>query len=628
LAAPPTPDIAALNARRRRAVELRVDGRTLGEIRASTGLSVPTIIQACKAFQAGGWSAIAVGPRGRPIGDGRVLAASQEQSLRLAALGDPPEQHGLPPALWTSNGLRQLASRHFGVILEPRAVSRMLERWGLALVSLRSPQAARSPAEADWLAGTWPAAVEAARNAGSQLAWAGSLQHPDRPAPGGLLVACRPVGSLAWLPVTGSLASADAWLDFMARLLRSDAARWQLWLHGPDFRRVPAVQRWLAAHPRLNLQPGVLPPRVRRAAEPATPAQPLPALAPQALPTSVTLSPDDAPAPPKAPAIIAAPRSRAAPLVSPQPSLPDHTDATPMNLTHLQRLEAESIHIMREVVAEADNPVMLYSIGKDSAVMLHLAKKAFFPSPPPFPLLHVDTTWKFRAMYEMRDRMAKELGMELLVHHNPEAMELGINPFTHGSQIHTDMWKTQGLKQALDKYGFDAAFGGARRDEEKSRAKERIFSFRSAQHRWDPKNQRPELWRLYNGRKQKGESIRVFPISNWTELDIWQYIYLENVPIVPLYFSAERPVVDRDGTLIMVDDDRMPLREGEVPMMKKVRFRTLGCYPLSGAVESEADTLPSIIQEMLLTKTSERQGRMIDHDQAASMEKKKQEGYF
>jgi len=297
-------------------------------------------------------------------------------------------------------------------------------------------------------------------------------------------------------------------------------------------------------------------------------------------------------------------------------------------LTHLERLEAESIHIMREVVAETDNPVMLYSIGKDSAVMLHLARKAFFPSPPPFPLLHVDTTWKFRAMYELRERMARESGMELLVHQNPEAAEQGINPFTHGSSIHTDMWKTQGLKQALDKYNFDAAFGGARRDEEKSRAKERIFSFRSAQHRWDPKNQRPELWRLYNGRKHKGESIRVFPISNWTELDIWQYIYLENIPIVPLYFAAERPVVERDGTLIMVDDDRMPLKAGEVPMMKSVRFRTLGCYPLSGAVESTADTLPAVIQEMLLTKTSERQGRMIDHDSAASMEKKKQEGYF
>ena len=299
-----------------------------------------------------------------------------------------------------------------------------------------------------------------------------------------------------------------------------------------------------------------------------------------------------------------------------------------MTLTHLQRLEAESIHIMREVVAEADNPVMLYSIGKDSAVMLHLAMKAFHPAVPPFPLLHVDTRWKFREMYKFRERMVAETGMDLLVHINPEGVEKNINPFTHGSAIHTDIMKTEGLKQALDQYSFDAAFGGARRDEEKARAKERVFSFRSAQHRWDPKNQRPELWKLYNARKHKGESIRVFPLSNWTELDIWQYIYLENVPIVPLYLSAERPVVERDGTLIMVDDERMPLHPGEVPMMKKVRFRTLGCYPLTGAVESEADTLPAIIQEMLLTKTSERQGRVIDHDSAASMEKKKQEGYF
>ncbi|WP_374468741.1 sulfate adenylyltransferase subunit CysD [Phenylobacterium sp.] len=297
-------------------------------------------------------------------------------------------------------------------------------------------------------------------------------------------------------------------------------------------------------------------------------------------------------------------------------------------LTHLQRLEAESIHIMREVVAEAERPVMLYSIGKDSAVMLHLAAKAFYPSKPPFPLLHVDTTWKFQAMYEMRERMARELGFELIVHKNPDALARGINPFDHGSALHTDLWKTEGLKQALDKYGFDAAFGGARRDEEKSRAKERIFSFRSAQHRWDPKNQRPELWRLYNTRKNPGESIRVFPISNWTELDIWQYIHLENIPIVPLYFSEERPVVERDGTLIMVDDDRFRLNPGETPQMKSVRFRTLGCYPLTGAVESTATTLPEIIQEMLLTTTSERQGRKIDHDQAASMEKKKQEGYF
>ena len=297
-------------------------------------------------------------------------------------------------------------------------------------------------------------------------------------------------------------------------------------------------------------------------------------------------------------------------------------------LTHLQRLEAESIHIMREVVAECENPVMMYSVGKDSGVMLHLAGKAFYPAVPPFPLLHVDTTWKFRAMYEFRDRMAKSMGMDLIVHVNQEGLRRGISPITHGSQVHTDVMKTEGLKQALDKYAFDAAFGGARRDEEKSRAKERVFSFRSAQHRWDPKQQRPELWSLYNSRTRKGESIRVFPLSNWTELDVWQYIYLEKIPVVPLYLAAERPVVDRDGTLIMVDDDRLPLAPGEEPMMKKVRFRTLGCYPLTGAVESEAATLLDLIREMLLTKTSERQGRVIDYDGAASMEMKKQEGYF
>ncbi len=296
-------------------------------------------------------------------------------------------------------------------------------------------------------------------------------------------------------------------------------------------------------------------------------------------------------------------------------------------LTHLDRLEAESIHILREVVAEAERPVMLYSVGKDSAVMLHLAKKAFFPAPPPFPLLHVDTTWKFRAMYELRERAAADAGMALIVHRNPDAVAQGINPFDHGAR-HTDLWKTEGLKQALDQYGFDAAFGGARRDEEKSRAKERVFSFRSATHRWDPKRQRPELWSLYNARKNKGESVRVFPLSNWTELDVWQYIQAEGIEIVPLYFAAPRPTVERDGMLLMVDDDRFRLLPGEVPLERSIRFRTLGCYPLTGAVESRATTLPGVIQEMLLTTTSERQGRAIDHDQAASMEKKKKEGYF
>ena len=297
-------------------------------------------------------------------------------------------------------------------------------------------------------------------------------------------------------------------------------------------------------------------------------------------------------------------------------------------LTHLQRLEAEAIHILREVVAECENPVMLYSIGKDSTVMLHLAMKAFWPAPPPFPLLHIDSTWEFREMYALRDAVVERYRVEVLVHHNPEAVRQGINPFDHGSEIHTDLWRTQGLKQALEAGRYDAAFGGGRRDEEKSRAKERIFSVRSAQHRWDPKAQRPELWRLYNARRRPGESLRVFPISNWTELDIWQYIHQEQIPIVPLYLAAERPVVERDGTLLMVDDERFPLRAGEVPEQRWVRFRTLGCYPLTGAMESHATTLPDVIQEMLLTRTSERQGRVIDRDGQASMERKKQEGYF
>jgi sulfate adenylyltransferase subunit 2 len=303
-------------------------------------------------------------------------------------------------------------------------------------------------------------------------------------------------------------------------------------------------------------------------------------------------------------------------------------ELTAERFTHLRRLEAEAIHIMREVAAEAENPVMLYSVGKDSSVLLHIAMKAFYPSKPPFPFMHVDTTWKFSEMIAFRDEICKRLGIELIVHINQDGVDQGVGPFTHGSSVHTDIMKTAGLKQALDKHKFDVAFGGARRDEEKSRAKERIFSFRTDKHRWDPKSQRPELWNLYNARKHKGESIRVFPISNWTELDIWQYIYLENIEIVPLYLSAPRPVVERDGVLILVDDDRIPMEPGEIPMTKMVRFRTLGCYPLTGAVESEATTLPEVIQEMLLTTTSEREGRIIDFDSAASMEKKKQEGYF
>ena len=323
-----------------------------------------------------------------------------------------------------------------------------------------------------------------------------------------------------------------------------------------------------------------------------------------------------------------APRATSADATSADRTATDATTPGPDRLTHLKQLEAESIHILREVAAEFDAPVMLYSIGKDSSVMLHLALKAFYPGTPPFPLMHIDTTWKFKEMTAFRDRRAQELGLDLIVHTNQEGLAQGIGPFTHGSAVHTDVMKTQALKQALSKHRFDAAFGGARRDEEKSRAKERVYSFRDQNHAWDPKNQRPELWSLYNGKHKKGESIRVFPLSNWTELDIWQYIWLEDIPIVPLYYAAPRPVVRRDGTLIMVDDERMPLEPGETPEMRSVRFRTLGCYPLTGAIESEADTLPKIIQEMLLTRTSERQGRVIDQDQAASMEKKKREGYF
>jgi sulfate adenylyltransferase subunit 2 len=597
--------LSQLNAQRRRAVQLRVDGRSLTQVRAETGLSVPTIIAAFKAFTEGGWHAVDVGARGRPQGVGRALGTAQEAELALAALYGAPEAAGRPATLWTADAVGEVARQRFGLELHPRAVARCLARWGLALVALRDA-AARSPAHGQWLD------EHARATGGARLWWCGGLPAPAAAAAGsarGLLVAIDARGQIAWLPVA-SLGLQDAYVDFLARLQAHASGPVSAWLHGLDLRRAAQLNAWIATQPRLQVAPcPIAPARRTPPADEITRLEPPPAADPFAADTPAPASPAAA---------------AAGPAITRHPAIA----AASMNLTHLQRLEAESIHIMREVVAETDNPVMLYSIGKDSAVMLHLARKAFFPSPPPFPLLHVDTTWKFRAMYEMRERMAAEAGMELLVHHNPEAQELGINPFTHGSQIHTDMWKTQGLKQALDKYNFDAAFGGARRDEEKSRAKERIFSFRSAQHRWDPKNQRPELWRLYNGRKQKGESIRVFPISNWTELDIWQYIYLENIPIVPLYFAAERPVVNRDGTLIMVDDDRMPLKAGEVPMMKSVRFRTLGCYPLSGAVESEAATLKDVIQEMLLTKTSERQGRMIDHDSAASMEKKKQEGYF
>jgi sulfate adenylyltransferase subunit 2 len=601
----PTAKLEQWNARRKRAVELRSAGKSLPDIRRETGLSAPTVISAYKAFLEGGWAAVPIEGRGRKHGAGRVLDATQEHAAH-EALQQAPEAVGLAGGVWTLDHCAQWLQAHLGVQLEDRTLTRYLGRWGFTLAPWRRAAEART-AGAAWWAGTLPELNRDARRRGAQVVWCCASPLPE--GRGTLLRAQTLKGRAAWACVPGD-AAASALASFLIRLGETLGAPLTVALHAPS---LPAPAGWPEdPASRFTLHPCPVGPDDAEAQPPTRSDVPMPAASPSPAPV----------------AMAAAAVSRAS---SPAPSItavPDPGSSMAPKLTHLQRLEAESIHILREVVAECENPVMLYSIGKDSSVMLHLARKAFFPAPPPFPLLHVDTTWKFREMYAMRERMAKELDMRLLVHQNPEALALGVNPFMHGSQIHTDMWKTQGLKQALDKYGFDAAFGGARRDEEKSRAKERVFSFRSAQHRWDPKSQRPELWHLYNARMHKGESMRVFPISNWTELDIWQYIHLENIPIVPLYFAAVRPVVERDGALIMVDDDRMPLRPGEVPQMRSVRFRTLGCYPLTGAVESTATTLPEVIQEMLLTRTSERQGRVIDHDTSASMEKKKQEGYF
>jgi len=560
-----TPD--DLNRRRREAVRLRLDGCTVEEAVRRCGLSAPTVSAAFKAFRQGGWHGVDVRPRGRQSGQGRTLppAAGLRLSERLMAGPD-----GSTP-LWDVPRVRAWLADSEGLDVSERALRRWLGvRLGLDVAPARRPGRG-------WL--------ERLRQRGGQSLEMRLARLPEGDGDRGYCLTVAGPRGKRWFVCSREPFDAARLVAIFDWLKTTFPAPLGIWIDGLALNRSEAIAEW-----RERNRGAVAFAQPRRRCDKITTAR-----------------------------------------GAPQGGLREQGKSLGKDmttLTHLQRLEAESIHIMREVVAETENPVMLYSIGKDSAVMLHLARKAFAPGPPPFPLMHIDTRWKFRAMYEFREKMAEEVGMDLLVHTNPEGVEKDINPFTHGSAIHTDVMKTEGLKQALDKYGFDAAFGGARRDEEKSRAKERIFSFRTAQHRWDPKGQRPELWKLYNARKHKGESIRVFPLSNWTELDIWQYIYLENIPIVPLYYSAERPVVERDGTLIMVDDDRMPLNEGEVPMMKKVRFRTLGCYPLTGAIESEADTLTDIIQEMLLTKTSERQGRVIDHDSAASMEKKKQEGYF
>ena len=632
--------LAALNEKRREAVRLRLEGLRTGDVAARTGLSLPTVIGAYKAFLCGGWEAVEARPRGRSHGDGRLLDANQEFTTFRLITSQLPDQMGLPHALWQGLAVGELVNTHCGVRLPERTISLYLQRWRLAAPKPAARIAAGSATLRSWDETTHRDIRARARAEGATIYWVDEIPLTTTPAATNeikdprRLSAMRAVtnrGKLLWMAYEGTL-RAPVLIEFFDRLLKESGRKTFVILAGMHWQRAAEFSNWLGER-REQILTFHLPESASLPSRHSAPqTRPWPESTIRRPPATESLAPAKRSEPSSLGDMFALQLKHLIAETKPGPSVyPERNSlggAKAMSLTHLQRLEAESIQIMREVVAETENPVMLYSIGKDSAVMLHLAMKAFYPAKPPFPLLHVDTTWKFREMYEFRDNMVKKLGLDLLVHINPEGLEKNINPFTHGSAIHTDIMKTEGLKQALDKYGFDAAFGGARRDEEKSRAKERIFSFRSDQHRWDPKNQRPELWRLYNARKHKGESIRVFPISNWTELDIWQYIYLQNIPIVPLYYAKERPVVERDGTLIMVDDDRMPLRAGEVPMMRKVRFRTLGCYPLTGAVESSADTLPAIIQEMLLTTTSERQGRVIDHDSAGSMEKKKQEGYF
>ncbi len=572
---------------RKEAVQLRLSGETLATIKQKTGLSNPTIISAHKCFIEGGWKAVNTGKRGRPKTQ-QSGPGSQNNCLEFM-LSSPPAEN----TLWSTQQVQEWFSIHHHE-LSAKTINRYLKDWGITVPTAHQ----KIKTVKEWLLQHHPElngndndatgkALKARIFKGKVLKGGmSSLSHSAEQKEAGLngyfIYAQDFRGKLYWLATSSKPDSKSIlrFLELLSNQVKSDIV---LSFHSSPLTKLTDIQQWLANQSKLTLLTYA---------------------------TSIHSTQTEQP-----------------PQKGENVSTQAHVRTT-MSLTHLQRLEAESIQIMREVASKADNPVMMYSIGKDSAVMLHLAMKAFHPSKPPFPLLHVDTGWKFREMYTFRDELVKNLGVELITYKNPEGVEKDINPFTHGSALHTDIMKTEGLKQALNKYKFDVAFGGARRDEEKSRAKERIFSFRTSNHRWDPKNQRPELWKNYNANKRPGESIRAFPISNWTELDIWQYIYLEQIPIVPLYLAAERPVVERDGTLIMVDDERMPLLPNEVPMMKNVRFRTLGCYPLTGAVESDADTLPAIIQEMLLTKTSERQGRMIDHDSAASMEKKKQEGYF
>lgn len=551
---------ATIDDRKKSAIALRLEGKTLAEVAAKTGFSLPTISALVKAYKKGGWQAIESRKPGRPKGGSRD--ANQELTeLRSSFLAErlPGKRFG---PVFTATDLVAWFSKKSNENLEERTAIRRLAEWGFL------------PPDHPLCAGTL---------------------YPDPQT--AIFWARGPKGEVFIMPSALPLTD-EAYCAIFRSLGERFPKGLTITLDFAGTRYTPLLNAWLTNHSHFKL---------------AEPKQEI---------KRIEKKKSEIHQPTKGEIKKAAVRQSKTSSHARRPS------SNSSRLTHLQRLEAEAIYIMREVVAEAENPVMLYSIGKDSTVMVRLAVKAFYPAKVPFPLLHIDSTWEFQQMYAFSRWLEQEHDLKLISYVNQAGLDQGINPFTHGSQIHTDVLRTQGLKQALDQYGFDIAFGGGRRDEEKSRAKERVFSFRTKDHRWDPKNQRPELWNLYNTRKHQGESIRVFPISNWTELDIWQYIRLEQIPIVPLYLSAPRPVVNRDGTLIMVDDDRMPLAPGEVPMVRNVRFRTLGCYPFTGAVESTATTLEDIIQEMLLTKTSERQGRVIDHDSAASMEKKKQEGYF
>ena len=558
---------------KRLAVEMRLQEQPLAAIKKATGLSAPTIIGLHKTYIEKGWDGVKARQPGRPpkTKDSNSTIHSQKRVLEL--------QIELPNhALWTKESLANAFSAELGEKVNTRKAQSIVNEWGWGLetyAAMTSTMAPEIKVQLNAKSGTKPFSALVVNNKTIDLKNLGTFS---------ILYSRDSKNKIAFKLYPYPLKD-DDYLNFYKCLLKEHPQGIYSYLTIAGLEYTPKLANWLNEN------------------------------AARAIAIPLNQSEDHA---------KTTQTEASAPIKQGQKMTPNLKSA----YTHLQQLEAESIHIMREVVAEAANPVMLYSIGKDSAVMLHLALKAFYPAKLPFPVLHVDTLWKFQDMYRFRAEMTQRYQLDLLIHSNQDGIEMGINPFIHGSQIHTDIMKTQALKQALDKYQFDVAFGGARRDEEKSRAKERIFSFRNAQHHWDPKQQRPELWSLYNAKKNAGESIRVFPISNWTELDIWQYIYQENIPIVPLYFAKKRPVVKRGGTWIMVDDDRMPLAPGEVPEMKSVRFRTLGCYPLTGAIESQANTLPEIIQEMLLTKTSERQGRVIDHDGAASMEKKKQEGYF